>query len=400
MNYGDIELLRENYPMMRDYAEYLIAEDARNGGTHLIFPTFTFGDWLAQDGMTPQSLKGGTEDAFIQDVYFMQSIRLTGQAAQVLGESADAARYAALADEAHAALIDEYVSPGGRLALDTQTAYVLALKHGICRDKEKLIACFRARLRKDFYRITCGFTGAPLMLPVLLENGMTDVAYRMLLSEEFPGWLYAVNLGATTIWERWNSVEADGSISGTGMNSLNHYAYGSVCEAVFAHICGLQNAAPGWTKARIAPKLNGRFRRSSICYDSPAGQWTVAWSIADDGSVTLTVTIPEGASAEIVLPDHPEGKVLTAESGTHTWAYQPTVDYLHPFSAQSMMLELLENAEATALLQEKAPGILGMAADPGSEFRVESPIGVAFAMPFLDPKDAFALDPLLRGIHI
>ena len=112
------------------------------------------------------------------------------------------------------------------------------------------------------------------------------------------------------------------------------------------------------------------------------------------------MTIPEGASAEIVLPDHPEGKVLTVESGTHTWIYQPAVDYLHPFSAQSMMLELLENAEATALLQEKAPGILGMAADPGSEFRVESPIGVAFAMPFLDPKDAFALDPLLRGIHI
>ena len=400
MNYGDIDLLRENYPMMRDYAEYLIAEDARNGGTHLVFPTFTFGDWLAQDGMTPQSLKGGTEDAFIQGVYFMQSIRLTGQAAQVLGESADAARYAALADEAHAALIDEYVSPGGRLALDTQTAYVLALKHGICRDKEKLIACFRARLRKDFYRITCGFTGAPLMLPVLLENGMTDVAYRMLLSEEFPGWLYAVNLGATTIWERWNSLESDGSISGSGLYSLNHYAYGSVCEAVFAHICGLQNAAPGWTKACIAPKLNGRIRRSSICYDSPAGQWAVKWNIADDGSVNLTVTIPEGASAEVVLPDHPEGKSIIAEGGTHTWIYQPAVDYLHPFSAQSMMLELLENAEATALLQEKAPGILGMAADPGSEFRVESPIGVAFAMPFLDPKDAFALDPLLRGIHI
>ena len=400
MNYGDSELLREAYPMMRDYTEHLIAEDAKNGGTHLVFPTFTFGDWLAQDGMTPQSMKGGTEDAFIQGVYFMHSVRLTAQAAAVLGETADAARYAALADEAHAALIDEYVTPGGRLGLDTQTAYVLALKHGICRDREKLIACFRARLKKDFYRITCGFTGAPLMLPVLLENGMTDVAYRMLLSEEFPSWLYAVNLGATTVWERWNSLESDGTISGTGMNSLNHYAYGSVCEAVFAHICGLQNAAPGWTKARIAPKLNGRIRHADIRFDSPAGQWAVAWNIADDGSVTLQVTIPEGASAEVVLPDHPDAVRLIAEAGAHTWTYQPTADYLHPFSAASMMMELLENADATALLQEKAPGILGMAMDPGSEFRVESPIGVAFAMPFLNPNDAFALDPLLRGIRI
>ena len=400
MNYGDAQLLRESYPMMRDYAEYLIAADQKNGGTHLIFPTFTFGDWLAQDGMTSQSLKGGTEDAFIQGVYFMNSIHLTAQAAEVLGETADAARYAALADEAHAALVDEYVTPGGRLGLDTQTAYVLALKHGICRDREKLIACFRTRLKKDFYRITCGFTGAPLMLPVLLENGMTDIAYRMLLSEEFPGWLYAVNLGATTIWERWNSLEADGTISGTGMNSLNHYAYGSVCEAVFAHICGLQNAAPGWQKARIAPKLNGHIRCSSICFDSPAGQWAVKWDIADDGKVTLTVTVPEGASAEVALPDHPEQLTLTVAGGTHTWAYQPAVDYLHPFTAQSMMMELLESESAVALLQEKAPGILSMAADPASEFRVESPIGVAFAMPFLNPNDAFALDPLLRGVHI
>ena len=400
MNYGDIDLLRENYPMMRDYAEHLIAMDVQNGGSHLVFPTFTFGDWLAQDGMTPQSLKGGTEDAFIQGVYFMQSLRLTALAAQELGEAADAARYAALADESHATLVNEYVSPGGRLALDTQTAYVLALKHGICRDRAKLISCFRARLKKDFYRITCGFTGAPLMLPVLLENGMTDVAYRMLLSEEFPGWLYAINLGATTIWERWNSLEPDGTISGTGMNSLNHYAYGSVCEAVFAHVCGLQNAAPGWQKARIAPKLNGRLRHSSIRFDSPAGLWAVAWEISDDSSVTLNVTVPEGASADIVLPDHPEQLTVHTTAGEHTWTYHPAVDYLHPFSAQSMMLELLENAGAVQLLQEKAPGILGMALDPGSEFRVESPIGVAFAMPFLDPKDAFALDPLLRGVHI
>jgi len=169
---------------------------------------------------------------------------------------------------------------------------------------------------------------------------------------------------------------------------------------VFAHICGLQNTAPGWKKARIAPKPNGRIRRSSIRFDSPAGQWTVKWDIADDGKVTLTVTVPEGASAEVVLPDHPEQLTLIVAGGTHTWAYQPAVDYLYPFSAQSMMMELLENESAVALLQEKAPGILGMAVDPASEFRVESPIGVAFAMPFLNPDDAFALDPLLRGIHI
>ena len=399
-NYGDEELLRETYPLMRDYVEYQIAEDIKNGGTHLLFPAFTFGDWLAQDGMTDQSLKGGTEDAFIQAVYLMQSVRLTAQAAEVLGEAQDAHRYAHLADEIREALMEEYITPGGRLALDTQTAYVLALKHGLYRDKAKLIACFRTRLKKDFYRITCGFTGAPLMLPVLLENGMTDVAYRMLLSEEFPGWLYSVNLGATTIWERWNSLEADCSISGTGMNSLNHYAYGSVCEAVFAHVCGLRNAAPGWKAATIAPKLNGRIRHSNIVFDSPAGQWTVAWNIRDDGSVLLDAIVPEGATATVVLPDHPDNATETVAGGSYHWQYQPTVDYLHPYSVQSMMMELLENEEAVRLLTEKAPGILGMAMDPASEFRVETPVGVACAMPFLNPEDAFALDPLLRQIKL
>jgi len=165
----------------------------------------------------------------------------------------------------------------GNLTIDTQTGYVLALYYGVYRRKEKLLRGFRRRLERDFYRITCGFTGAPLMLPVLLDNGMTDIGYRMLLTEEFPGWLYAVNLEATTIWERWNSLDADGTISGTGMNSLNHYAYGSVCEAIYSRIMGLQNAAPGWKKALIAPKIDGRLKHAAIVYDSPSGTWKAPW---------------------------------------------------------------------------------------------------------------------------
>ena len=205
--YGDVDLLRENYPMMRDYSEYLMVQDRKDGGTHLRFSSFTFGDWLAMDGMTSQSRKGGTEDAFIQACYYMNSIDLTGKAAAVLKEQADAARYAALAQEIRAAILKEYVTETGRLALDTQTAYVLALHFDIWRDRERLIEAFRGRLKKDFYKIRCGFTGTALIMPVLLDNGMIDEAYRMLLTHEFPGWLYAVDRGATTVWERWNSLE-------------------------------------------------------------------------------------------------------------------------------------------------------------------------------------------------
>ena len=355
MNYGDTALLRENYPMMRDYAEVLITQDRSNGFTHLVFPYFTFGDWLAQDGLTSQSVFGGTENAYIQGIYYLNSVQLTAKAAEALGEAADAECYGHLAEEIRAALIDEYITLHGRLAVDTQTAYVLALRYGVYRDKEKLMEGFRRRLRRDFYRITSGFTGAPLMIPVLLDNGMTEQAYRMLLTEEFPGWMYAVKLGATTVWERWNSLDENGNITGISMNSLNHYAYGSVCEAVYSRIMGLQNAAPGWKKAKIAPKLTGEIRHSAISYDSAAGQWQVGWDILEDGQVTLTAVVPAGCTAEVVLPDHPEAFAATVSDGTYTWTWQPTKDYLHPWSGETMLMDLQKVPAALEVLKKMLP---------------------------------------------
>ncbi len=399
MNYGDEALLRENYPMMRDYAEYLIAADLEAGGSHIVFNSFTFGDWLAQDGLGPQSLKGGTDDAFIQGIYYLNSISLTARAAGVLGENEDAVRYETLAREIRSALLDEYFSPNGNLTVDTQTGYVLALYYGVWRNREKLIAGFTRRLERDFFRITCGFTGAPLMLPVLLDNGMTETAYRMLLTEEFPGWMYAVNLGATTIWERWNSLEADGTISGTGMNSLNHYAFGSVCEAVYSRIMGLRNAAPGWKKALIAPKISGRLHEAGIRFDSPAGRWESGWKIAADGTVTLRVKVPEGACAHVVLPDDPAKTETDVDSGIHEWTWTPEKDYLHPLSADSRMMDLLDNPEAAAVVKEHMPALFQACQGDRNDFRVMTPAQVAGVTP-LDREAIRGMDAALRAVTI
>ena len=399
MNYGDVDLLRENYPMMRDYVQTLIAADEAAGNTHIVFHSFTFGDWLTQDGMSPQSLKGGTSDAFIQGVYYMNSVKLTAKAAHVLVMQDDAQRYDALAEAIRAALLDEYITPNGNLAIDTQTGYVLALHYGVYRDKAKLLAGFKRRLERDFFRITCGFTGAPLMLPVLLDNGLTDVAYRMLLTEEFPGWLYAVNLGATTIWERWNSLEADGTISGTGMNSLNHYAYGSVCEAIYSRIMGLQNAAPGWKKAVIAPKIDARLHDASIEFDSPAGLWRVAWKIEEDGSALLTASVPDGATAHVVLPDHPQGFETDVEPGQYEWRWTPTVDWRHPFSVNSRMMDLLGNADAAAIVRQRVPMLFYACQGYDNELQVMRPMEVANVMP-LDRAAIQAMDEPLRQVKI
>jgi alpha-L-rhamnosidase len=164
--------------------------------------------------------------------------------------------------------------------LETQTSYVLFLYYDIYKDREKVGEGFKARLAKDLYRIKTGFTGTSLMLPALMDAGMVNDAYRILFNESFPGWLYAVNLGATTLWERWNnSLLPDGRISGVGMNFLNHYSAGSVCEAIYSRIAGLRCAAPGWEEALIAPQPNYRLKRISLEFDSPFGTYKTAQEI-------------------------------------------------------------------------------------------------------------------------
>ena len=165
---------------------------------------------------------------------------------------AEALHYSQLAEAIKDAVLAEYVTLNGRLAADTQASYIIALKYGIFRDREKLIRGFRDRLKKDRMKIRCGFAGAPIFLTVLGENGMYREAYDLLLNEDYPGWLYAVNMGATTVWERWNSVMPDGSMSPTGMNSLNHYSYGSVMEFVYAYAAGLRPKTAGFAEGNSA----------------------------------------------------------------------------------------------------------------------------------------------------
>ena len=187
---------------MKDWVDYIDRKDGERGKKHYLFDFgFHFGDWLALDGPSPTSYKGGTDDTFIASNYYYQSAKIVADAAEKTGKKEDAQYYRELAEHIREEILKEYYTPNGRLALDTQASYVVALKFGVYIEKERVITQFKERLKKDGYKIKCGFVGAPLLCTVLAECGLYETAYDFLLNEEFPGWLYEVNMGATTVWE-------------------------------------------------------------------------------------------------------------------------------------------------------------------------------------------------------
>ena len=358
--FADEGLLREQYPLMRDWVEWMTRCDCQRHRrqTFLYDCNFTFGDWLAMDGVTDQSMKGGTEDGYVGSVYYYASTVKTARAARVLGYDGDAEKYETLAENIKNAVLNEYFTLSGRLAVNTQAGYVTALKFGLYRDREALVRGLRARLKLDGYRIKCGFVGAPLLCETLAENGLGEIALHMFLSEQFPGWLHCVNLGATTIWERWNSVLDDGSISGTGMNSLNHYAYGSVINYAVRYLAGLRPTAPGYQKSVIEPTIDARLGYLECEYISPFGRYAVSWRIGPDGRITVRAAVPFDCEAVLRLPGREEE---TLSAGEYEVIYRPNRDFRCVYTWESLLGDVAADAAAVEAVRSVSPRLAGMA---------------------------------------
>ena len=334
--YGDKELLRRQYPAMKGWVHYMYTQDEKDGGKRLWQTGFHFADWLALDNYKePESPGGATGGYYIGSAYYYYTTTLAAKAARVLGEEADAGRYERLADEIKAAIRKEYFTGTGRCAIDTQTARVVALYFGLLppemegRQMEDLTNLLRLKLSFQEMRagmkepypprvsLTTGFVGTPYLCPALSSHGGLMDAYSLLLKTDYPSWLYEVKMGATTVWERWNSINPDGHISSTGMNSLNHYAYGSIVEWMYRYMCGLNQAAPGFKKVRFQPMPDPENRLDSarMEYDSAAGKYACGWEKAGNG-YTYTLTVPFDCEAEVVLPS---GQTRTVGAGSYTF---------------------------------------------------------------------------------
>lgn len=321
--YGDKSLLRKMYPAMKQWVGFIEEQDANSGGRHLWTTGFHFGDWLALDNFrNPLDAIGATDVYYIASAYYAYSTELTLRAAEVLGEFGDAERYRARLSDIKTAIRNEFFAPNGRCVTDTQTAYVVALAMDLVPAEMRSTCAARLaqKIRDNKTALETGFVGTYFLCRVLSDNGYADVAYDLLLREEYPSWLYEVKYGATTVWERWNSCGPASRKEFLGMNSLNHYAYGSIEEWVYRCVCGLNPdpARPGFRHVILRPLASQKLGHAELRYDSPCGRYETGWKYGEDGRVTYTFRIPFGCTATLAIPGA-EGLPAELGPGSHTF---------------------------------------------------------------------------------
>jgi alpha-L-rhamnosidase len=308
--YGDQKILEQQYESMKAWVGFMESKsknDLWNTGFH-------FGDWLFYRPFDDNDGRSAVTDKYlIAQCFWAYSTQLMLNTAQVLGKTADVQHYTSQLKKIKDAFIKEYVTPSGRLVSSTQTAYVLALHFDMLPEALRSQAAEKlAQNVKDYgNHLTTGFLGTPYLCHVLTRFGYTDVAYDLLLQEEYPSWLYPVKMGATTIWERWDGMKPDSTFQTPGMNSFNHYAYGAIGDWMYRTVAGLKEASPGYKQIIIAPQPGGKLSSATAELKTIYGLAKSAWKI-EDGNFKIDIVIPANTTAEIVLPKA-SGKKITEQ---------------------------------------------------------------------------------------
>ncbi|HEY0448641.1 glycoside hydrolase family 78 protein [Actinophytocola sp.] len=312
--FGDTGLLARQFASMRAWVDNIAARTTDG----VVAGGFQFGDWLDPTAPPDNPLAATSDPEVLATAYLVRSADLVAAAARELGHDADAGRYAALAARTRAAFARAYVTGAGRVLSDTPSVYALALSWDLLPtdgQREHAVRRLADLLRVNGYRISTGLLGTPVLTDALTAAGRADLAYRLLLQRECPSWLYSVTMGATTVWERWDSMLPDGSINPGEMTSFNHYALGAVADWLHRTVAGLAPAAPGYREITVAPVPHAALTHASARHDTPYGEASVAWRRAD-GLLTVDVVVPPGARASVQLPG---AERVDVRHGRHTW---------------------------------------------------------------------------------
>lgn len=309
--FGDTQVLRETYPGMQDY----LGTIKRGPDGLWTDKIWQLGDWLDPNSPPQEPGLARTDGVLVADAFLVHVTKLMSKIATVLGLAEDAAKYAAEAANLKHRFQDKYITKAGLVVADSQTALALVLLFELHDEPaQKKVATDRlGRLvRYSKFRVSTGFAGTPNILHALSESGNTHLAYAMLLEKECPSWLYPVSMGATTIWERWDSMLPDGTINPGQMTSFNHYALGSVADWLHANVGGISPVEGGWKKFLVRPRPGGEITSAKIKFLSGNGEIKCQWAIEKD-SFDLSLTVPPNTSAVVAIPDGSERTVGSGE---------------------------------------------------------------------------------------
>ena len=290
--YGDISYIEKYYSNMKKYAKYLLSTS-----TDHIRSRSAYGDWL--------SIGETTNVAVTDTAYCIHVYDLMAKMAALLGKSTDAEHFRSEADKYRKAWIDKFVISTGKLKSNTQTSYLLVLAFEIVPEAERqaFADTLNEKIVKNKNKLTTGFIGCPLLLPVLCEYGHTDTAFALLQQEDYPSWKYPILQGATTIWERWNSYTIQNGFGDAGMNSFNHYSYGSVTEWIYSTLIGIgcDENAPGFAHVILKPTAGGGINKADGEYDSIRGLIKSGWEASDGKIIKYKCTVPGNVTATLYL---------------------------------------------------------------------------------------------------
>lgn len=296
---GDLYQLERNYQNMKLWVDHIMELDQKNGNHHLYDFGFHFADWLSLDNPNETPF-GKTDMYYVSSVFYYYSTRLVSYVAKILNKE-EYKKYTKKAEKIKEAIRNKYME-NGVLTINTQTAYVLALYFDLLKDneKEKHILLLVEKIN-EVGHIDTGFVGTAYINDVLASYGKEDLAYDIFLREDYPGWIYQIKLGATTIWERWNSILPDGKMNSDGMNSLNHYAYGSIVGWLYRYAGGLKPLEGGFKKVKIEPKFDERLQYVHVVYDSVMGKYDIQWKYNSFKEIQVDIKIPYNCEAIIKI---------------------------------------------------------------------------------------------------
>jgi alpha-L-rhamnosidase len=314
---GNTEILEKQYVSMKKWVEYMRIQTETKGINKYLWDTgFQFGEWLI-----PSATKHGTMSSavrksaklgrkYIAPVFYYLSVSKLAETARVIGKSEDAEFYGSLAGKIKTAYQKAMINPDGKLIVDVQGAYALALGAGLV--PENLVSASTRRLVNLIHdngdRLDMGFLATPYLLDALCDNGYSKLAFTLLFQDQRPSWLFEVDNGATTIWENWNSEDEKGKKLKI---SHNHYAFGCVADWIYRKIGGITRTGIAYDSVLIMPELDDRITWAKRTFISPKGLIACEWKRVSD-KFSLRTEIPSGVVAKVVLPN---GESVEASGG-------------------------------------------------------------------------------------